>query len=198
MGQVQKSKGKMQKLIFEKGMVFGNMTFVDYNTDIYYGHRCGFWECGLCGSITSKQNASIKRGKLKSCGCQGTFNMKKKDKQTNPDYCWEIVCSMILKRYADANKRKRKAIEYSLTPEYVKSIYEKQKGKCFYSGQPIFPPKRFTNLTGDDILSVDRIDSSKGYVEGNIQLVTKQINFMKQTLSHDEFVGLCKLVVERH
>lgn len=42
--------------------------------------------------------------------------------------------------------------------------------------------------------SKDRIDSNKGYVEGNVQWVCKEINFMKHALSESRFIELCKLV----
>lgn len=47
-------------------------------------------------------------------------------------------------------------------------------------------------------LSVDRIDSNKGYEPDNIQLVDKRINMMKQSLSNDEFIELCCKVAEQH
>lgn len=45
--------------------------------------------------------------------------------------------------------------------------------------------------------SLDRIDSSRGYVEGNVQWVHKDVNFMKQALSQERFVELCTLVAEK-
>ena len=43
-------------------------------------------------------------------------------------------------------------------------------------------------------LSLDRIDSSQGYTEDNVQLVCRIVNIMKNDLSVDEFVGWCKLI----
>jgi hypothetical protein len=42
--------------------------------------------------------------------------------------------------------------------------------------------------------SLDRIDSSKGYVEGNVQWVHKRINIMKNDLSDSEFIEWCRVV----
>lgn len=44
--------------------------------------------------------------------------------------------------------------------------------------------------------SLDRIDSSKGYLENNVQWVHKDINWMKQDYSHEEFLQYCKLIYE--
>lgn len=40
--------------------------------------------------------------------------------------------------------------------------------------------------------TIDRIDSSKGYVEGNIQLITWKANCLKQHLDNQEFIDFCK------
>ncbi len=40
--------------------------------------------------------------------------------------------------------------------------------------------------------TIDRIDSSKGYVKGNIQLITWRANCLKQHLDNDEFIDFCK------
>ena len=45
--------------------------------------------------------------------------------------------------------------------------------------------------------SLDRIDSSKGYVEGNVQWVHKMINMSKQQYSQEEFIDMCKAVANR-
>jgi len=42
--------------------------------------------------------------------------------------------------------------------------------------------------------SLDRIDNEKGYVEGNVQWVHKDINNMKHTYPNDYFVNLCQQV----
>jgi hypothetical protein len=45
--------------------------------------------------------------------------------------------------------------------------------------------------------TIDRIDSDKGYVKGNIQLITWKANCLKQHLGNDEFIDFCKDVA-RH
>ena len=43
-------------------------------------------------------------------------------------------------------------------------------------------------------ISIDRIDSSKGYTKDNIQLVCASLNNMKMDLKNKHFIQLCKLV----
>ncbi len=43
-------------------------------------------------------------------------------------------------------------------------------------------------------ISIDRIDSSKGYVRGNVQLVCWVVNQMKNDLTNDELTEWCTKV----
>jgi len=58
--------------------------------------------------------------------------------------------------------------------EYMLSIYEKQGGKCVLSDLPM--SHQYHDLYS---MSIDRINSSLGYIKGNVQLVCKGINLMK-------------------
>lgn len=58
------------------------------------------------------------------------------------------------------------------------------------------PFKCNTDKTGN--VSIDRIDSSIGYLPSNIQLVDKRINMLKNILPQDEFIDLCKLVANHN
>jgi hypothetical protein len=71
-------------------------------------------------------------------------------------------------------------------------IYEVQGGLCALTGEPL----TFKNLNKgtDQTASLDRIDSSLGYVEGNVQWVHKDVNLMKNVLSQARFIELCSLV----
>jgi hypothetical protein len=48
------------------------------------------------------------------------------------------------------------------------------------------------------LITKDRIDSSKGYVVGNIQWVHKHINKMKNKYPQDHFIEMCRLVAENN
>lgn len=78
--------------------------------------------------------------------------------------------------------------------EYLVDIWEKQNGKCALTGWDM------TMILGEGIVqtncSIDRIDSSLGYIEGNIQLVCRIVNVSKNNTSIDNFINLCKSVVD--
>jgi hypothetical protein len=44
--------------------------------------------------------------------------------------------------------------------------------------------------------SVDRIDPTKGYVPGNIQIVSNRVNMMKSNCTQDELVAFAKWVLK--
>jgi len=45
--------------------------------------------------------------------------------------------------------------------------------------------------------SLDRIDSSKGYIEGNVQWVHKMVNMSKQQYTQEEFINMCIAVANK-
>lgn len=47
-----------------------------------------------------------------------------------------------------------------------------------------------------NIVSIDRIDSTKGYTKDNTQLVCDIVNRMKLDLPMNEFVILCKIIYD--
>lgn len=95
---------------------------------------------------------------------------------------------------AVVNKRRKKNpdFEYSISMKQGWEQFEKQEGKCAYTKLPLSFPKQGA-LGGT--ASLDRIDSSRGYIEGNIQWVHTDINNMKSDMTQEQFINLCKLVI---
>ena len=69
-------------------------------------------------------------------------------------------------------------LEYSITSEDIKQQWINQGETDYYTGLPL---KDLTKL------SIDRIDSLKGYTPDNIVLTTNEINIMKNNLTIKEF-----------
>ena len=79
---------------------------------------------------------------------------------------------------------------WDLTPQYILDMYNNQKGKCALTGWPIGWPDRGLTAT----VSIDRIDSDEGYLQGNVQLLHKDVNMAKQQFSQEYFVHMCESV----
>ncbi len=95
------------------------------------------------------------------------------------------VAKKMLKIHQSAQDRK---LEFDLSFESVKKLLAYQT--CYYTGK---------NFEDDGLFarSFDRIDSAKGYVEGNVVACTVDINGKKSNLSLEEIECLYnKLIVK--
>lgn len=80
----------------------------------------------------------------------------------------------------------KKALKYtkSITAQYLIDLWSKQNGKCAVSG------KQMAHKSGSlYTVSVDRIDSNVGYIEGNVQLVCQAINLGKGAHTNAEIIA---------
>jgi hypothetical protein len=84
------------------------------------------------------------------------------------------VAKKMIKIYQSAEDRK---LEFNLSFETVKNLL--LEPICFYTGKPF-------EETGIFSRSFDRIDSSLGYVEGNVVACTVDINTKKSNLTLKE------------
>lgn len=68
---------------------------------------------------------------------------------------------------------------------------ERQKGICPYTGWILELPHHRNKIRNPKIASLDRIDSSKGYVIENLQFVSMMANFAKNNFTEDEMQYFC-------
>jgi len=101
----------------------------------------------------------------------------------------EVSCKRVFGYLSRRVKAKNLKLNFSF--EFLMELYIIQKGLCAYTNEPLELPAGSSNT-----LSVDRIDSSKGYTKDNVCLTTWKVNNCKQALSLFDFVDLCKRVVE--
>jgi hypothetical protein len=131
-----------------------------------------------CGNTVKLRSTSLKLNRTNNCGC-------------SPRGHWEGVGDLSLTYY---NRTKRGAVkrgfEFRVTIDYLWELYKCQDGLCNLTGAEI----RLSNGKTDQSASLDRIDSSKGYIEGNVHWVHKDINLMKMDFNQDRFIELCQMV----
>lgn len=104
---------------------------------------------------------------------------KKPNIQTEQISDLEIAKKMI-KIHQSAVDRK---LEFNLSFDSVKKLLSYQN--CYYTNRKFEDDGVFSR-------SFDRVDSSKGYVEGNVVACTVDINGKKSNLSFDEIEALYK------
>jgi len=86
-----------------------------------------------------------------------------------------------------------RGLVFDITIEDVWFMYTAQEGRCALSGVPI----GWSDIGSIHTASIDRIDSSKGYIKDNVQLLHKDVNFMKQQYSQEYFIEICKSVADK-
>jgi hypothetical protein len=83
-----------------------------------------------------------------------------------------------------AAKQRRDCV---LTPADLFALWKIQRGRCAYSNRPMTPRSNRANT-----ISLERIDSTKGYTRDNVVLVCDAVNRAKLDLTLPEFVAMCR------
>lgn len=86
-----------------------------------------------------------------------------------------------------------RGLDFEIDIEFISKLAESQNYKCKYSGLDLIFNGDFKNITA----SIDRIDSSIGYLKDNVCWVHKDINMMKQQFTEYRFIEMCKLVADK-
>lgn len=87
----------------------------------------------------------------------------------------------------------KRNLDFNLTIEYAWNLFLKQDRKCKLSDLNL-SFIRNDKYPASQTASLDRIDSSKGYIVGNVQWIHKDINFMKQDYDQKYFISICKMI----
>jgi hypothetical protein len=91
---------------------------------------------------------------------------------------WKERCTKI------ANRAKTLDIDFDLTPVFIENLYKHQKGLCFYTDYPM--DFSYGNGLSQHSLSIDRVNTTFGYIKDNVVLCTTQANQVKSNLTLDE------------
>jgi len=177
---------------FKKHNIFGKLTVVSLEplTHDSKGRTRRFCKCLCeCGKEVLVERFNLIRNQTKSCGCNRYPKGKTSRKWKSVG---ELHASTLGRFKWNASARH---ISFDLTLEQGWELYQTQKGLCALSGIPI--TFNSTSKVCDGTASLDRIDSSKGYVMGNVQWVHKTVNFMKHTLSTKELLEWCKKIIDK-
>lgn len=184
----------------------------------YLGNQTWKCLCLKCNNTFSKKAVVIKKANAYSC-CRKcslkkeNFSPTKRESlksnrgrraTTNKNYKGTENISGHQLGHIKHHALKRK-LEFSndVDCEYLQHLLESQSFKCALTGLPIeHDPVRTDyhrkkgNTDKHNTASLDRIDSTKGYIKGNLQWVHKDVQRMKWDLSLDRFIELAKLIAK--
>jgi hypothetical protein len=171
------------------GQKFNMLTVIAAAKSGRKGHKKWLCRCD-CGNEKAILATHLVRGNSRSCGC---LHRRSRDQHPNFKGHGEIHAQYFRSIEKNAQHRKRTPIPFEITIEYIWDLFLKQDRKCALSGMPISFPAKSTGLRS---ASLDRIDSSKGYIEGNVQWLHKDVNMIKGSYSQNYFLDICKKIVD--
>lgn len=159
------------------GEIYDQLTIIGF--DLNKGRKMAICRC-VCENVVNMRPELLKSiNKTNNCGCQHRG-------------CWKGV-GLLSQTFMGRIKRNAavRNIDFEISIDYLWELYKKQNGKCALTGLKI----GFGKCSSDrNEASLDRIDSNKTYVKGNVQWVHKDVNKMKMNLNQNRFIELCKLV----
>jgi hypothetical protein len=155
-------------------------------TDAVLTKRCS--KCGEELPLT----AFYKHSQSKDGFC--TYCKKCKDKRKRAYVKANPIRVQTSAMVSDArNRAKRKHLEFDIDGEYVRSLIV---ARCPVLGIPL----EWSTLQGKGVIanspSLDRIDPTKGYIKGNVWIISYKANTIKNNATHEELKLVTKAVGE--
>jgi hypothetical protein len=158
-------------------------------------HKIGVEECALI--LNKTKNSVWKKASIIGLSHNNNVKYELIEEISGPNSKLWLGCGEISGAYFYniKNNAIKRRLDFDLTIEYIWSLFLKQNKKCALSGVDIgFSKKNIDKHK--TTASLDRIDSSKGYIIENTQWVHKEINRMKMDLNENEFIYWCNLIAK--
>lgn len=160
--------------------------------------------CTKCNTVwIDVQPSALRNGRSKSCRICGPKRLIKTKEQQDFQYDSDFISGIFWNQIKTSAKVR--GLKLEVTKSDLQDLARRQNFKCALTGLPILflksHWKRKKLLTSEELrrlASLDRIDSGKGYVTGNLQWVAKIVNLMKLNTNQKEFIEICKLISTHH
>ncbi len=92
---------------------------------------------------------------------------------------------------------KQRKRDYDVDVQYLKELWESQQGICPLTGWKLILRKHITTRIERDKrqASLDCIDSSQGYIKGNVRFIAVIANYARNLFTDDDVIEFCEAVV---
>lgn len=129
----------------------------------------------------------------KDCRCKQCKKEQRKKRLLSSNALRDVY-ELLDHRYLGLiGRAKKSGLVVDIDKEYLHKLWDKQQGKCAISGIEMTYIANCGRIPTN--VSVDRIDSNKGYIKGNVQLVCMAVNQMKSDLDMQTFLNFCNSIV---
>lgn len=142
----------------------------EYKRNIKLGRR-NFCSRSCCGKYIASLNKPLTQAQIGSRNSIRNYSSNRNDEYTP---FREILRTV-----------RNRCKEFNLDLPYLVELWNSQNGICPYTRLKLVLPTWNTNPDIRYRASLDRIDSSKGYIKGNVQFVATPINYLKGTMSDE-------------
>ena len=160
-----------------KGQRFGRLLVIERGETIKGGFST--WKCKCdCGKDKIAVGVRLKNGQCSSCGCLLKEQMKQRFRTHGKSGTVEY------KLFKDARKRAK---------EFHREFNLNMSDISIPSECPILHIPLISSHNGpptNNSPSLDRIDSSKGYIKGNVKVISMRANRLKQDSSIEELQNI--------
>lgn len=150
-----------------------------------------YYECLCkCGKIRKLRASNISKHINTLCRCIRPTGKNHPEYEGYEDIS-KNVWSVIQRTAKERN------LEFDISIEYGWKLFIKQEKRCALTGLPIKFNTTYKNQI-DRTASLDRIDSTIGYIEGNVQWVHKLINYFKGNTNNDLVIAIANLIANKN
>jgi hypothetical protein len=169
------------------------------NRDLPLGTKYGEWK--IIGQTFNDNRNNTIIPVMCSCGYKTDINkhdLLKKDSHMSCKSCslfkgvGDLTGSYITEI---KNRAKKRNFQFSISTKYIWDLLNTQNFKCALTGLDISVNKNWRKKTFT--ASLDRIDSSNGYIEGNVQWVHKTVNRLKSNFPESELIYWAELLINQ-
>ena len=184
--------GKAEDLTGQK---FHKLTVIEYVGRDKWGYPVWLCQCE-CGNFTKATSGKLKgkpNARRTSCGCSKPNGHGVHKGKTFPDLPFTIEYK-VLQVYHEGALRRGHSWELS-----IDVALRLLKGDCYYCGEKPSNGKRLHKQDEPTYFNgIDRKDPSIGYVVDNCVTCCTRCNYMKGSMTAEEFLSVVKTICSKH
>lgn len=146
--------------------------------------------------VVNCDNSNKKRdrhkGFCKACDKQRR-KKQRKDLKSNPEHYFERLITTL------KHRAKKQSIPFNIKGSDLYQQYLDQNKLCYWTGKSFdwTDIGKDSKTPGNNFITVDKLEPSKGYIKGNCVLSLWSVNKQKNNLTHAEFINFCHLIAQR-